>query len=63
MRPPLTSQDTSAIGEAEGSTPNHSAQLRSHLALSHGLSSDTSADFVSRLTDPSEACIRGWTPN
>lgn len=47
-----TSQDTTSVGAAEGSSPVHSAQLRSHLALPHGLSWDASAYFVDRLTDP-----------
>jgi iron complex outermembrane receptor protein len=50
-----TSQDATSAAGAEGSSPDHSAQLRSHLDLSHGLSWDTSAYFVGRLTDPSEA--------
>ena len=49
-----TSQDTTSVSEAEGSSPDHSAQLRSHLLLWHGFSWDTSAYFVGRLTDPSE---------
>ena len=47
-----TSQDTTSVPQAEGASPVHSAQLRSHLALSHGLSWDASAYFVDRLTDP-----------
>jgi iron complex outermembrane recepter protein len=54
MRLAPTSQDTNSVGEAEGSSPEHSAQLRSHLTLPHGLSWDTSAYFVGRLTDPRE---------
>ena len=46
------SQDTSSQAGAEGSSPDHSAQLRSHVALPHGFSWDTSAYFVDRLTDP-----------
>lgn len=49
------SQDTSSVSAAEGSTPDHSAQLRSRLILWHELRWDTSAYFVGRLTDPSEA--------
>jgi outer membrane receptor protein involved in Fe transport len=48
------SQDTTAVGEAQGSTPVNSAQLRAHLSLPHGLSWDTSAYFVGRLNDPRE---------
>lgn len=47
-----TSKDTTSVSSAEGSSPDHSAQLRSHLALPHGLSWDASAYFVDRLTDP-----------
>jgi len=46
-----TSQDTGSVGQAEGSTPAHSAQLRSDVALTHALSWDTSAYFVDRLAD------------
>ena len=48
-----TSHDTTSVAGAEGSSPVHSAQLRSHLALSHNLAWDTSAYFVDRLLDPS----------
>lgn len=48
------SQDTTSVSAAEGSSPDHSAQLRSHLVLPHGLSWDTSAYFLGRLTDPVE---------
>jgi len=50
-----TSHDTTSVSGAEGSSPDHSAQLRSHLDLSHNLFWDASAYFVGRLTDPSEA--------
>jgi iron complex outermembrane recepter protein len=49
-----SSQDTTSISSAEGSSPGHSAQLRSHLVFSRSLSWDTSAYFVGRLADPSE---------
>jgi iron complex outermembrane recepter protein len=49
-----TSQDTTSVGGAQGSSPVNAAQLRSHLALAHGMAWDTSAYFVGRLTDPSE---------
>lgn len=49
-----TSQDTLSAAAAEGSSPDHSAQLRSHLVLWHGLSWDISAYFVDRLRYPSE---------
>jgi iron complex outermembrane receptor protein len=54
MRLAPTSQDTMSVSAAEGSSPDHSAQLRSHLVLSHALSWDASAYFVGRLADPSE---------
>jgi iron complex outermembrane receptor protein len=44
-----SSQDTSSVAEFEGSSPQHQAQLRSHVDLSHGLSWDASAYFVSAL--------------
>jgi iron complex outermembrane receptor protein len=44
-----TSQDMSSVAEYQGSSPQHQAQLRSHVELSHGLSWDTSANFVSAL--------------
>jgi iron complex outermembrane receptor protein len=43
------SQDTSSVTEYEGSSPQHQAQLRSHVDLSHGLSWDASVYFVSAL--------------
>jgi iron complex outermembrane receptor protein len=49
-----TSQDTTSVSEAQGSSPVNAAQLRSHLALAHGLAWDASAYFVSRLIDPEE---------
>ena len=39
----------SSVTEYEGSSPQHQAQLRSHVDLSHGLSWDASAYFVSAL--------------
>ena len=50
LRP--TSQDTTSVNAAEGSSPDESGQLRSHFTLRNGLSWDTSAYFVGRLTDP-----------
>jgi len=50
-----TSQDTTSVSGAEGSSPVNAAQLRSHVALAHGLAWDASAYFVGRLTDPIEA--------
>ncbi len=44
-----TSQDTSSVPQAEGSSPVHSGQLRSHLNLLHGIGWDVSAYFVDRL--------------
>jgi outer membrane receptor protein involved in Fe transport len=43
------SQDTTLFPIAERGSPSHSAQLRSHFALGHGLSWDASAYFVDRL--------------
>ncbi len=47
-----SSQDTTSVTGAEGASPSHSAQLRSHVRLWRGLSWDSSAYFVDRLTDP-----------
>jgi iron complex outermembrane recepter protein len=44
-----SSQDTSSVAEAQGSSPQHQAQLWSHVDLSHGLSWDANAYFVSAL--------------
>ncbi len=44
-----TSQDTTSVLEAEGSTPVDSAQLRSHFDLAHGVEWDASVYFVDRL--------------
>jgi iron complex outermembrane recepter protein len=44
-----TSQDTTSVLGAEGSSPVHSAQLRSHFDLAHGVEWDASAYFVDRL--------------
>ncbi|HEV2521222.1 MAG TPA: TonB-dependent receptor plug domain-containing protein [Candidatus Acidoferrales bacterium] len=44
-----TSQDTTSVAEYQGSSPQHQAQLRSHVELFHGLSWDASAYFVSAL--------------
>jgi iron complex outermembrane receptor protein len=46
-KPP--SLDTTSVAEFQGSSPQHQAQLRSHIELSHGLSWDASAYFVSAL--------------
>ncbi len=48
------SEDTTSVGEAEGSSPTNSAQLRSHLTLVHGLAWDLSGYFVGRLANPVE---------
>jgi iron complex outermembrane receptor protein len=50
-----TSQDTTSVSGAQGSSPINAAQLRSHLTLTHGLAWDTSGYFVGRLSDPREA--------
>jgi len=44
-----SSLDTSSVAEYQGSSPQHQAQLRSHVDLSHGLSWDASVYFVSQL--------------
>ena len=43
------SVDTMSVAENQGSSPQHQAQLRSHMDLSHGLSWDASAYFISAL--------------
>jgi iron complex outermembrane receptor protein len=43
------SQDTGSVADAEGGSPRHSAQLRSHFDLPGGLGWDTAAYFVDRL--------------
>lgn len=48
-----TSQDTTSVAATQGSSPDHSAQLRSQVDLTHGLTWDSSAYFMGRLTDPS----------
>ena len=45
------SQDAAAAGDAEGSSPAHAAQFRSHYALPKSVSWDVTAYFVGRLTD------------
>jgi iron complex outermembrane receptor protein len=44
-----TSRDTISLLGAEGNSPVHNAQLRSHLDLVHGIAWDASASFVDRL--------------
>jgi iron complex outermembrane receptor protein len=44
-----TSQDTGSVLDAEGSSPVHGAQLRSHVDLVRGIGWDASAYFVDRL--------------
>jgi len=44
-----SSQDTEEAFDAEGTSPVHSAQLRSHAALRHGVSWDVYGYFVDRL--------------
>jgi len=48
-----TSQDIGSVASAQGASPDHSAQLRSRVDLSHGFTWDTSAYFVGRFRDPS----------
>ncbi len=45
------SRDTTSVAEAEGSSPVHSAQLRSSVRLWRNVNWDTSAYFVDRLVD------------
>jgi iron complex outermembrane receptor protein len=47
-----TSQDTTSAAEAEGSSPVHSAELRSSIVLWRNVNWDASAYFVGRLVDP-----------
>ncbi len=44
-----TSLDTRTVADTEGSTPDHQAQLRSHIELARGFSWDANAYFVERL--------------
>jgi iron complex outermembrane receptor protein len=44
-----TSQDTISVEDAEGSNPEHQAQLRSHLEFPRGISWDANAYFVGAL--------------
>lgn len=54
-----TSQDTTSVSQARGSSSDHSFELRSHCELAHGLAWDASAYLVDRLTNPVErACTR-----
>jgi iron complex outermembrane receptor protein len=47
-----TSQDTSSVATAEGSSPRQWARVGSHVSLVHNLAWDVSANFVGRLADP-----------
>jgi iron complex outermembrane receptor protein len=47
-----TSLDTTSVAAAQGSSPVHSAQLRSHFTFGRGISWDAAAYFTDRLTDP-----------
>ena len=51
MHTDATSRDVQSALDAEGSSPRHSAQLRSHLEIYRGLSWDTSAFFSSEIAD------------
>jgi len=44
-----TSVDTASVADAQGSTPRHQAQLRSHFEFSSNFAWDMSAYFVGRL--------------
>lgn len=48
------SQDTTSVAGAQGASPLHSAQLRSHVRVWRGFSWDVSSYFVDRLADPAE---------
>lgn len=52
LRPGST--DDTSIASRQGSSPEESAQLRSHVAVWRGLSWDASAYFVDRTQDPIE---------
>jgi iron complex outermembrane receptor protein len=43
------SLDSTSVSDTQGSTPDHQAQLRSHMELSRGFSWDANAYFVERL--------------
>jgi iron complex outermembrane receptor protein len=49
LRTKPTSQDTSSVANYQGSSPQHQAQLRSHVELFHGLSWDVNGYFISEL--------------
>ena len=49
LRLDAASQDTTSVLSEEGSSPVHSAQLRSHLNLTRGIGWDASLYFVDRL--------------
>ena len=44
-----SSLDTVSVGDTEGSSPNHQAQLRSHVELPHGVGWDANLNFVGPL--------------
>jgi iron complex outermembrane receptor protein len=46
------SQDPTSVSQVEGSSPAHSAQLRSHVILPRGLDLNTSLFFTDRIADP-----------
>lgn len=46
------SSESADVNAAQGNSPVHSAQLRSHYVLPYGLSWDVSAFYVGRLADP-----------
>jgi iron complex outermembrane receptor protein len=47
-----SSKDATSVPEAQGGSPVHSAQLRSHYVLPKGFDWDASAYFVDRIVDP-----------
>jgi iron complex outermembrane receptor protein len=46
------SQDITSVSQVEGSSPAHSAQLRSHVVLPRGLDLNTSLFFSDRIANP-----------
>ena len=52
------SQDTGSVAATQGSSPVHSAQLRSYIAVSKRFSWDTAAIFTGHLTSPA---VPGYT--
>jgi iron complex outermembrane receptor protein len=51
MHTDAASRDTESAGEAEGSSPMHSAEVRSHVRLPYAMGWNASVYFVDRLRD------------